>query len=455
MYWLLYIAFLSLAGGMVAWGLLKRERFLQYPTIAGATWLSFFALPVFAAIRDPSKYSQRVLDDGGLYLAMIMLVLCSGLGWLGYARGVKSSRVRPNLSQLSVSKVFWGGAIAYLIGFCSAFKRASVLGGFAEQFTGGAYYGSGLSGDFVKYNLLVPLINLGFVISFFATVRRFTMLRLWIILLMLPYPLATAIFLGRRSQTGTLAAGVLLSFMFVKGWHVPRIVFVLLICMMPLVVYYGGAYRSASQYGIDVDSITDSIRNSQSIDRVLAGEYSEFDVAVYYCAAAWQELAFNYGASLHNSIIYSYVPRQIVGESIKNSLYINTDIREAVLQRYSWSRKHGSFATGPCDVFMQFAFFGALYYYVIGYLYGYLWNRAYGQHSLWAQLWYLVAIYWMIKSIVSSITGVLPLFMYTFVFMYVLTRFCREREFGESTNGPVPILPVWSPDNPLFYRQRR
>lgn len=426
MYWVLYAVFLTVAGGMVLWGLLKKERFFQYPTIAGVAWLAFFALPALSAARDPSKYSQEVLDDGGLYFAMIMLVLCSGLGWLGYVRGVKSSKKLRRFPALSANRIFWAGTIAYLVGFCSAYKQASLAGGFAQQFVGGGYYGSGFEGDFTKYNFLVPLIYMGFIVSFFAALQRFSFFKLGIILLMLPYPLATAVFLGRRSQAGTLVAGVILCFLLVKRWHLPRMVFGALLCMVPVAVYYGGAYRSASQYGIDLDSISESVRSSETVDTLLAGGYSEFDVMVYHCAAAVHEQAFNYGAALSNSLVRNYVPRQIVGESVKNALYIRTGVERAVFERYSWSAKTGSFSTGPCDAFKQFAFLGALYYYLIGYLYARLWKQAYEQRNRCAQLWYIATVYWMVRSVVASIAGVLPLFLYTLVFMHLLARFCKS-----------------------------
>jgi len=245
---------------------------------------------------------------------------------------------------------------------------------------------------------------------------------------------------------------VTLCFLFVKRWHLPRMVFVLLVCMVPLVVYYGGAYRSASQYGIDVDSISESVRSSQTVSAVLAGGFSEFDVAVYYCAAAANEPALNYGAGLSNSLVHNYVPRQIVGESVKNALHINTYVGEAVVQRYFWRPKAGSFMTGPCDAFMQFAFFGALYYYLIGYLYARLWKQAYEQQSRCGQLWYIVTIYWMVRSIVASISGVLPLFLYTLVFMYVLTRFCRSSESSTMIKNIVSPFP-YTGQNGLILRR--
>ena len=91
---------------MFVWGLLKRDRVFQYPTIAGISWLVFFGVQALGAVRNPGKYPESVLDDGGLIIALIMLCLCAAAGWIGYYHAGRCKR-SLRFAELSDKKIFW------------------------------------------------------------------------------------------------------------------------------------------------------------------------------------------------------------------------------------------------------------------------------------------------------------------------------------------------------------
>lgn len=428
LYIFLYSVFVAINVLMIVWGVLKKDRFFQYPTVAGVTWLSFFAVPVYVSLVHPEKYSNEVLGDGGLYIALIMLCLCSAAGFWGYMKGLQWNNTH-NPVELSYRRLFNIGCVLYTIGFISAYKLAQLSGGFINQFTGGGHYGIEWSGDTIKYNFLVKLIYIGLTCALISALKEPTFLKLIVTSSMAIYPLCVVIFLGRRATAASLMFILLLSMMFVRKRCIPRLLFIIIVFFTPLAIYYGPAYRSASQHGLKYGAIKDSIQESKTIDSILSGAYNEFDIFVHYGAVVQNNLLFQYGVSFYNTLVYYYVPRQVVGEEVKASLFLPSAESPADISfdKYGFRAQHGWFATGIYEAFSQFWFLGCLIYYAIGLIYGRLWVKAYINESVSAQLWYILSAYFMAKTIVSSVSGAFAECIYIFICMKIISYYCRSR----------------------------
>lgn len=441
---LLYVGFIAIASGMIIWALLEKDRAFQYPAIAGTSWLVYFGVQAFGAIRSPDKYPQAALEDGGLIIALVMLCLCSGAGWLGYYHAGRSRRTL-RFGELSDQRLFWGGVVLYGIGFLGAYKLAQLTGGFAQQFSGGGHYGLEWSGAPVRYVFFSQLTYPGLLLVLVSTLRRFSWGKLLVCGLFVLYPLAIALFLGRRSGAGMLASIILLSLYFTKRIRIPRILCAVVPVAAFVVIYYGPAYRSTSQYGLNYDEIAGSV-SEVDLDAVLKGQkYAEFDVMVVWGAAANRSMAFGYGAEFYNNLVSFYVPRQLVGERMKQSLMIrgSGDGVNAVAARvYDWGPHYGSFLTGPYTAFSQFWFFGCLLYYVFGYVFRLLWQAAYERGSLAAQIWYISCIVLIPLSIMSSIISIPARLIYTFAFMWFIGKSCSmpARQSQRMTMGDPPSI---------------
>ncbi len=442
---LLYVLFIAITSGMLIWALLGKDRVFQYPTIAGTSWLAFFGIQAFGAIQNPYKYPQAALDDGGLIIALGMLCLCSAAGWLGYYHAGRSKRTL-RFGELSDQRLFWGGVILYGIGFLAAYKLAQLTGGFAQQFTGGGHYSLEWAGAPIRYNFFSQLIYPALLLVLISTLRRFSRCKLLVCGLFLLYPLAIVVFLGRRGPMGMLAGIILMSLYFTKRIRIPRILCAILPIAAFLVIYYGPAYRSTSQYGLNYDEIANSV-SQVDLDAVLKGQkYAEFDVMVVWGAAANRSMAFGYGADFYNNLVSFYVPRQLVGEKIKQSLMIggfSDKAKAAVARVYNWGPDYGSFLTGPYTAFSQFWFFGCLLYYVFGYVFRLLWQGAYERGNLAAQIWYISCIVMIPNSIMSSIMAIPAQLVYTVALMWLIGKSCGislHQRFG-MTMGISPGIP--------------
>lgn len=448
-YILLYFLFIALCGSMVLWGMSRQDRLFQYPTIAGLTWLFFFGVQAFPGATNPQKYPAAVLQDGGLLIALIMPSLCAAAGCIGYWHAGRS-RHQWGFPTLSSEKLFWAGVALYTVGFAAACKLAHLMGGFVQQFTRGGAYSLDWVGAPVKYNFFIELMYPGLLLAFMSTVRRFSYRKLLVCVIMMLYPAAVVVFLGRRTKLAVLTSIVLLVLFFTKRIRVPKAVVLVSSAAILVIVYYAPAYRGAAQYGLNSTEIRESIARYDSVHKMMSGEkYCEFDVGVFWGAAVTRCGAFGLGIDIYNSIVMLYVPQQIVGSALKNSLLFSKGSREidrVARSRYAWEPGHGSFLTGPYTAFRQFSFFGCLLYYVFGYAWRLLWEAAYTRSVLSAQLWYIACIILIPLAIVSSIVDIPGRAIYIAACMCCVDRTCRDsrmrvarhtvpNQHGVSVNG--------------------
>lgn len=434
----LYIIFVLVSFSMVAWGFLKKDRLFQYPTVAGISWLVFFGPQAFGAIANPNKYPGEVLEDGGLSIALVMLILCAAAGWLGYYCAGRSKRAW-HFPRLSSRQIFWAGAGLCAIAVFSGFRLAQLTGGFASQFTEGGHYALEWRGEPVKYLFFVELIYLGLPLALLSALRRPSWSKFFACVLMMIYPAAVSLYLGRRTRTAILASIVLLSLFFSRKLEIPRIVYALLTVAAFLAVYYGPAYRSQSQYGLDYGAIRASIAEYDGVGAVLRGEKDcEFDTLVYWSAAVNKNVAFAYGADFYNQLIRFYVPGQLVGYGVKESLFLrglSEEARDLAYQLYRWKPGYGWFETGPYTAFRQFWYLGCMLYFVLGFVFRFLWKAAHEKRNLAAQIWYVWTVVLIPLSISSSITSVPARLLIMVIVMWFVSMSCQERLLARSRIG--------------------
>jgi hypothetical protein len=96
---------------------------------------------------------------------------------------------------------------------------------------------------------------------------------------------------------------------------------------------------------------------------------------------------FDLGAYHWNAIVFSYVPAQLVGRDLKESLYL--PLADPALDEYLYSPPLGSTSTGFSDSFHSFWYFGCLEFFIVAFIMQRLWWVARGG-NLMAQLLYML-----------------------------------------------------------------
>ena len=385
---LLLIILLCPALAGTIWGVMQKNRYYQFPTPFCATWLLYFGPQAIGATVNKGKYPASLHADHGLELALFFCILCIIAGLVGYACGGRTKRKLFHFKSYSCDRIFIAGIIVYTVGLWGAYELAQLCGGLVAQFTQGGHYGLEWRGAPVKYSFFARLVCPGFLLILLPTLRRPSVFRWTIVCLCLAYPLAVTVFLGRRGMTAVIAIMVLFSAFFVRRWAPPRVVFALLLVLAAVGVVVAPAYRAKAQYGLSMQELETMDARGILADTLSGESIGEFDVIVYGCAAANRGLAFDYGVNIFNSVIRALVPRQLVGQDVKNSLYLlpRKNVWALTQYYYGWSIPYGSNSTGPFSAFSAFWFFGCAFYFFLGFLYRCLWSAAYSKGNVAAPM---------------------------------------------------------------------
>lgn len=443
---LLLIILLCIALAGTVRGMMYRDRYYQFPTLFCATWLLYLGPQAIGAVLNKHKYPESLRADYGLELALFFCILCTIAGLAGYACGGRTKRKLFQYRNYSYDRLFLGGIVLYAVGLWGAYELAQLSGGFIAQFTGGGFYSMEWRGAAVKYSFFSRLVYPGFLLIFLSTLYRPSRYRWIIVCLCVVYPLALTVFAGRRSMTATLAVTILLSLFFAKHWAPSRLIFTTLLVLATAGVILGPAYRSRSQYGLNMQELSQIDARGIISDTFSGERYAEFDMIVYGCAAANRSLAFECGLGFYNATIGALVPRQLVGEEFKSSLFLisKEDVGQLMVRYYNWPIPYGTNPTGPFDAFKQFWFFGCLLYFVLGYVYRHLWAAAYQKANLGAQLWYVYTVLYIPSSIVGSWCGFAPTLLVALVFFGTILYLAHSpydssqtwaQNLGESTTS--------------------
>jgi hypothetical protein len=128
---------------------------------------------------------------------------------------------------------------------------------------------------------------------------------------------------------------------------------------------------------------------------------------------------YEFGAGYWNHLIFRYVPAQLVGESLKQSLMIHRsrDQLEQELAGMDYVNPSGSTVTAMGDAFQQFGYFGCLFFVVAGMLFRRLWRMAVRPGALFAQLFYMQSCTSAMRAVTHWTLDFLPGLLYNLIFL--------------------------------------
>jgi hypothetical protein len=424
--YMLFALLAALSVRCLAWGVSRPDRLYQFPTLFGAAWVFYVVPQAFGAVNFPEKYPDWLRADGALELALLMCIFCVQAGWSGYHWGGNRRRSAAMSTALySDVRLFATACVLYAIGFYGAYLLASLMGGFVEQFTGGGHYDLEWAGLPVRYVFFAQLIYPALAIAWIAYLARPSWPRACFIILFSLYPLATTIFLGRRAATAFLLGIIFVGLYLVRRWTPPRPVVLAGFLAMAVFVVVAPQYRTITQFGFEADEIR-RIDVKTSLEDVISGrDYSEFDALVGIVGVLSQERSFGFGSGFYTATIAQIVPRQLVGENFKNTLFIDVwgDLQATAVRL---DLPYGSNPTGVGNAFADFWFVGALLYFFAAAAVRRVWDAAVESGSMGARMWYLVLVPMIPSSVVGSIFVIPGQIIACLIFLFPILWFARN-----------------------------
>jgi hypothetical protein len=321
--------------------------FYQFPFLSAAIFVIFVIPQIPGLLNDP--FISRSSLSKTLFLACLSLTMC-GLGWSVGTRGRG-----PRERHFSEIRLLQAAAALSFIGAYFFFKF--------DQLPDEERLRGMLTGTAVAYLFVAKLLTYGFAIAILCLARRPSNLALTIVLFDSAFYVERIVIAGRREDTAEFFLMIALALWFQRRWAVPRLAILIGLTMGVVGLLGAGEYRQVTLYGEKADwSAIMDIDLLQNWDRLMHEGGAEMRNAVHVVEHIESAGDFDYGLSHWNSIVFAYVPAQLVGQSVKESLAIDLPDRLDIDYKLSYV---GSTLTGFADSFASFWYFGCLKFFIL------------------------------------------------------------------------------------------
>lgn len=409
MTFVLLCIFALICFGLVGWGMTARGRFYEFPFLAGGTFLGF-VLPQLIGLSH-----NQDLPSGALDKTVVMAILCAGMCYCGY---LWRPRALQHFDwQLSSPRLLRASLLLVLFGAYFFFALSRLPEEMKEVST--------WSGRPVAYLFFAQTLSYGFAVAFLLFVTSRSRVALAIAVFAAVFYLDRILLAGRRGVTLEFGFIILLSLWFGRGWSIPRPIALAGLILGTLALHSTGEYRAATAN--TQESKWQQIRSIPFLDNLqqqLSHGGSELENAVYYIAAVDETKQFDYGVFHWNTLVFNYVPAQLLGSEFKQSLTIPVEEVDTYLM-YGHSPRLGSTITGLVDAFGSFWFFGCLKFFVIGFVLRRLYQAAVEGHFV-ARLLYMLIITSALHTITHHTQWFVSPWLHISVFLVPALYFSRD-----------------------------
>lgn len=362
MNWFLFGIFVTVAATMVAPAIWRKDYRLQFPCLAGLTVIYQVALPLAALNSQPDEVSSASLRRFS-----VMAILCLLAAWAGYEWRWGSKH--PSLMRFDPRRLVASAIMLVALGGFFTWRYSEVTPEFDPQ-------KGGMTGIATIY------LTLAFVGRYGAILAAILFMRVkdWLLLvLVLPQLWAyyQLFMIGRRGPTGEIMVVICMLLFFYRQWAIPFWLMLLGVFGMAVFCFNIGTIRATVEQPLS--ERIEAIRAGDPLDSLtLQGMARDRQFVEVFNAAKFMEVKaqgghYTYGLHFWNQLVFGFVPAQIVGREIKDSLSIPlTD--DADLSGFE--KSPGTCETGIGEAFMAFGYFGCGLFFVLGAFMRWAWEGA-------------------------------------------------------------------------------
>ena len=359
--------------GLLASGLWWRGGFYGFPFLAAAMFLTF-VLPQVPGLIDDRFMPQDGALTSAIFFSWLCLVMCA-IGWqLG-----RHSKIGWDVVFSEKRLLIYSAALsllgAYFFHKFGQLDDEDRLRGF-------------LTGTAVAYLFFAKPLTYGLAIALLCFARRRSLTALCIIAFDGLFYFDRIVIAGRRGDAAELALMVALALWFHKGRAVPRSVVAASLVFTVVGLLSAGEYRAATYYGGAPDwRAVLNINPAESWHKLIEEGGPEFRNLSFAISHISEHDDYDYGATHWNTLVFAYVPAQIVGSRIKESLFIPTPS----LYSMNYEPAPGTTPTGMMDAFASFSYLGCLKFALVAALLGAIYSCAMNGNTM-MQLLYMLSV---------------------------------------------------------------
>jgi hypothetical protein len=385
----LYLFILICVGSLI-WGLIRLERIYQYPFFMGGIFVAFIVPQAIALNNNPQLPDQQALER-----VLLMSCLCAAMCFLGYQFKPNHKFIQSSNLPIDEKKLVHGSIAFMVVGFgCKALIIRALGSGTAESINGQ------WTGVITIYAFFGQLIYPAFTILLLLTLQRFTVTRFVLTLIAFLVPFDAIVFGGRRETTASIILTFGLAFYFCFRLLPSRLLvigtLVFAMAAIPLVSQYRNISSSGEWYKLAEIDFFASLGN-----QVDTGEVLEFRSGALFMDAAVRSGNYGLGLGYWNTLIFQFIPGQLLGRSFKEDLQLRrTSFDLGTL--YNYEAPIGLTPTGISDSFVEFDYFGCLFFFLLGYLFKNLWFSATVGNSIVGRIFYISLLAPALKAVTHS-----------------------------------------------------
>ncbi len=365
--------------GLLVWGVIRIERIYQYPFFMGCMFISFILPQAFALISNPGLGVSATAIENVLLVSSICAASC----WLGY-------QMKPNKNLLKTlnivtdeRKLFIAGIFLMSEAWFFNFLLSRTTVQIAKNYS--------WTCPATIYLFFIQAGNIAFGIFLLQALKRPQFLNI-LFTVISGWPLFSSVLIGRRQPTMTFAIIIGISFFLIYRYVPPRWLVVTGMLLVTFLIPLFGDLRGGVWnliFSGNWQAILSTIEKSFSTQQ--KGEFLELRNAALIIDVANKTSLYGFGTGWWDSMVFQFVPGQIVGFEFKRSLQFNLWDRyvELLMNLYGYVRPNGSTITGIGDCFMEFSYFGCFIYGLIAYSFKHLWIGAVHYKNTFCQILYM------------------------------------------------------------------
>lgn len=411
---LLLIALTILCLGLIMWGLRETSRVIEYPFLAAVTFLVFIGIPCVPLV------STNVMPTYSVDRFLGMAILCLSMIWLGHVVPLGPGGMKQKFRWYSEDRLFVASFVLTLSGSVFYYKLNRIY-----------YSDASIEGGLpTLLFFFAVLMNYGFALA----VLRYGISRqpryLWVVSMGALFYFVRIVIHARRGTTGEFVFIVLCAAWFTRGWKLPRYAVILMLIAAPVWLFGIGQYRQvmSGRNGPEVRKLS-TIRLSESLSSVLEASSSEVTTAAHLMAATAEKQGYEYGFIHWNRLVYNFVPAQLVGRSVKNSLMLRLpDNGRYAYELYGYKAPCGTTVTGLTDCFSSWWYLGCIKFFIIAHALRWMYLQGMRGSLLW-QVLYCYILVFAVQAITHQTQMFFSSLLQTVVVIYMVTVVCQKGHF--------------------------
>jgi len=415
---LLLITFASICVFLLLQGVMQRGAIYQYPFLVGAVFTGFVLPQLVGLSSDP------FLPPGGLEKTLIMAILAATMCWAG-TRLVSRPWQAFNWDYDQRKLVYVSAALSLLGAyFYYAISRLPPEMTESSQWTGLP----------VAYLFFARTLTYGFAIAVLLFARSGSRIALLWALFGATFYFDRIVIGGRRADLIEFITIILMATWFQRNRCLPRPLMFAGLFLGALFVNSTGEYRSVTmtEEGPQWNRVGD-IDFVGNTERLTKEGGSELRNAVYIISAVDRSMKLDFGAFHWNMLVFTYVPAQIVGTELKDSLYL--PLSDPAFEEFQYRPSNGSTVTGLSDAFQSFWYFGCIKFLLIAVIMQKLWLAA-RSGSTTAQLLYMLLPVQAMQAVTHYTNNFLMPWPHMAIFLLPALLLARRAQMSQLRSNP-------------------